>query len=264
MSLRLRHLSDSELEEVQVRIRPGIDLDECPTCSSGRDEDGQYAGGTYKLRGELHDCNCAEQVMLRKHYLLANIPDQYMRLDWFRDFDGSQDAKDAVRMYLDAWEGMKLYGLGMEFGGKGLGVGKTFAATTIGKELVKRKEKVFFLPFNQMLDAFTNKDQVTVDKLKHANVLILDELQIPFSERAFAPISHALESIIRDRTNYNAVTIITTNLTEAELEEHYPRTYSLLSAKQTRVEMTGRDARQEKIGNLNLELAMNGERMPIT
>jgi DNA replication protein DnaC len=202
--------------------------------------------------------------MLRKHYLLANIPDQYMRIDWERDFTGSQEAKDAVRIYLDKWEGMKLYGMGLEFGGKSLGVGKTFAATTIGKELIKRRETVFFLPFNQMVNAFMQKDEVVKAKLESVKVLILDELQIPFSDKGFAPISHALESVIRNRTNYNAITIITTNLSEEELEEHYPRIYSLLSAKQMRVEMTGADARQEWMAKKDLELIMNDERRPIT
>jgi hypothetical protein len=48
---------------------------------------GEYYGreyGTYKLDGEVHPCDCDEQIALRKHYLLANIGDQYMRLNWHK------------------------------------------------------------------------------------------------------------------------------------------------------------------------------------
>lgn len=202
--------------------------------------------------------------MLRKHYLLANIPDQYMRLDWERDFHGSQSAKDGVRLFLDKWPAFKLNGMGVEFAGTAMGVGKTFAATTIGKELIKRKEDVFFIPFNQMLHAMRYEDTDVLERLDNVNVLILDEVQPPPNEQLRSVMANHFESIIRNRTNYNGVTIITTNMTEEALLDEYPRVYSLLSAKQLRIPLEGEDARQGLTSKRNLELIINDEQMPIT
>lgn len=203
--------------------------------------------------------------MLRKHYLLSNIPDQYMRLDWERDFMGDEAAKDTVALYLDKWPSFKLNGMGVEFAGSGLGVGKTFAATTIAKELVKRKEEVFFLPFNQMLHAMRYEDTEILSNLDRVNVLILDEVQPPPNEQLRNVMANHFESIIRNRTNYNGVTILTTNMDEGTCNSEYPRVYSLLKAKRfRRVEMEGNDARQSKIANRDLELILNDEVRPIS
>jgi DNA replication protein DnaC len=202
--------------------------------------------------------------MLRKHYLLANIPDQYMRLDWDRDFAGDSNATDAVTLYLTKWPQFKLNGMGVEFASTGLGVGKTFAATHIGKELVKKREDVFFLPFNQMLHAMRYEDKDILTRLDEVNVLILDEIQPAPNEQLRLIMADRFESIVRNRTNYNGVTIMTTNMTESEVETHYPRVYSLLRAKQLRVEMSGADARRSIIAEQNLELILNNETRPIS
>jgi DNA replication protein DnaC len=187
-----------------------------------------------------------------------------MRLDWNRDFHGDKAAKDGVSVYLDKWPAFKINGMGVEFAGKGLGVGKTFAATTIGRELVKRREDVFFIPFNQMLHAMRYEDTEVLERLDNVNVLILDEVQPPPNEALRSVMANHFESMIRNRTNYNGVTIMTTNMEEDELNTEYPRVYSLLSAKQMRVVLSGNDARQGQTAQKNLELIMNGEVRPIT
>jgi DNA replication protein DnaC len=241
-----------------------MDPDTCPTCLSKADEFGEREWGQYKLDGQWYDCHCEYQISLRKHYLLANIPDQYMRLSWERDFFGDPAAQDAVTLYLSKWSAFKLNGMGIEFAGKELGVGKTFAATTIGKELVKLREDVFFMPFHQMLHAMRYEEQDILDRLENVNVLILDEVLPPPNEALRSVMANHFESMIRNRTNYNGVTIMTTNMTEADMNEEYPRVYSLLSAKQMRVDLNGNDARQGMTGKRNLELIMNGEVRPIT
>lgn len=214
--------------------------------------------------GEEHTCDCESQVMLRKHYLLANIPDQYMRLDWERDFSGDEKAKEAVALYLNKWPAFKQNGMGIEFAGTGLGLGKTFAATTLGKELVKRREDVLFLPFNQMLHAMRYEEDYILSRLDTVNVLILDEIQPPPNAQLAAIMADRFESVIRNRTNYNGVTIMTTNMEETQVQSEYPRVYSLLRAKQIRVELSGKDARQDLVAKQNLELILNGETRPIS
>lgn len=262
--MNLRRLTDEEAQVVARRARlSGIKPDDCPTCLSKLLE-GERENGTYKFMGEEHPCDCESQVILRKHYLLANIPDQYMRLNWYRDFDGSPEAKEAVNLFLDRWPNFKMQGMGIEFSSKELGVGKTFAATTVGKELVKRGEDVYFVEFRQILHLLVDGDKTVEERMNHAHVLILDEVVAPYTDKQANFFADQFETIVRHRTNYNGVTIITTNMTNAEVERWFARAYSLLGAKQLHVDMTGIDKRRSHIAQRNLELAMNGEVAPIT
>lgn len=186
-----------------------------------------------------------------------------MRLDWDKDFYGDPDAKVAVDSYLAKWDGMRQHGIGMEFAGS-LGIGKTFAATTLAKELVKLDESVLFIQFMEVLEAIRYERLDLLDKIKSTKVLILDEIVSPPNEKLTSIFSDHFEHVVRYRTNNNAVTIMTTNLSEQEIENNYARVYSLLQAKQIRVSMTGLDARRGDVGNRNLELALNGEVQPIS
>lgn len=272
--MKLPRLSNAHYEEVEAKASmSGVPLDQCPTCGSKpftvRDEElGEAEGryfGTYRYRGEEHPCDCITQMALRKHYLLANIGDQYMRLNWedYRD----EGVKADVALYLDLWQSFKINGMGMEFGGEALGVGKTFGATYVGKELTKKGERVYFLPFLEIISLYQREDAERDRmnrRLRETTVLILDEVRPPRSDAQQWLFAERFEELIRHRTNFNLPTIIGTNLTEDELDRHYPRAYSLLAAKQTRLELTGQDARQSWIAMENIELAANGEVRPIT
>lgn len=269
--LRLPHLTNSQYEEVAAIARKsGIPLSQCPTCLTKEievDEDNHgWVNGTYRLDGVEHECDCYTQMMLRKHYLLANIGDQYQRLNW-ADFQGTKDAVDAVEMYLGSWQTAKINGMGLEFSSPALGVGKTFAATYVAKELVKKGESVYFTPFNNVVNLYskeaTYRDR-TEQRLADTTVLVLDEVIPAISHAQNQLFASKFEDLIRHRTNFNRPTIMTTNMTPDALHEEYPRTYSLLEAKQIRIEMSGADARQGVRGMRNLELLANEEVEPIT
>lgn len=272
--MKLPRLTNTQFEEVEVKAAmSGVPLDQCPTCGSKPfkirdDELGEAEGryhGIYAYRGEEHPCDCEVQMQLRKHYLLANIGDQYMRLNW-ADYR-NQDVKDKVALYLDRWPSFKINGMGMEFGGEALGVGKTFGATYVGKELIKKGERVFFLPFLEIISLYQREDAERDRmnrRLRETTVLILDEVRPPRSDAQAWLFAERFEELIRHRTNFNLPTIIGTNLTADELDHYYPRTYSLLAAKQLRLELTGQDARQSWIAMENIDLAANGEVRPIT
>lgn len=239
--------------------RTSASIDTCPTCGAELIE-GEYESGTYRLRGETYKCDCEEQVMLYKHYLLADIPLQYMRLDWRKDYRGDLNLD---QIYLDKWKVIRASGMGLEFGSKQQGVGKTFAATHIGKELVKRRVPVLFMPFTNVIDTLESGSE-DEDAIRETEVLILDEVVPPRTVKSSSLFSNRFEAVIRHRTNWNLPTIMTTNMTEAELQETYARTYSLLSAKQVRIDMTGEDARRSFIGTENLDIIVNDEIRPIS
>lgn len=167
-------------------------------------------------------------------------------------------------MFLEKWEGFDSNGVGIEFCGKDLGTGKTFAATHIGKELVKRNVGVYFISFRDLISVFYNNDTDFIARLKNSPVLILDEVGKFSTSRQENLYTELFEDLIRHRTNWNAITIMTTNIEEDLMRELYPRVYSLIEGKQLRVTLEGEDARMAKVGMENVELAANLEIRPLT
>lgn len=269
--LTLRTLTDQEYNQVERLSRmSSVSMDVCPTCGARETEIPGSGGvkefktGSYRYRGLTYPCDCHAQMALRARYLLANIGDQYMRLDW-KDFDGTEDAQYWVATYLQKWQSFKLNGMGLEFGGPDIGTGKTFAATTVGKELVKLGQRVYFIPFIEMVDAFQSDNGKEIERrMRETTFLILDEILPPVSERQRDFYETKLEALVRYRTNFNLPIISTTNLPEENLSVAYPRTYSLLQAKQIRVDMSGTDRRMGQIRLENIELAQHDEVRPIT
>lgn len=264
--LSLPPLSDGDYDRLSLSV--SIPLDECPTCRAKKIEVAPHIygweNGTYTLDGIEYDCDCDTQILLRKHYLKANIGDQYQRLNW-DDYDGDDNLKKNVALYLDKWEGMRMLGMGLTLKGP-LGSGKTFAATHVGKELVKRGIDVYFISFDDVISAYQKSNAEEIDrKLRQTGFLILDEL-IPHTSGAQSSyFQREFESVIRHRTNFNLPTIITTNMSEDDLLEKYPRSYSLLAAKQLPIDVAQiTDARREKIGQRNLRLVTTDEMAPIT
>lgn len=267
--MKLPRLTNQQFEAAERLAKmSGVPLDQCPTCLSKEREVDEGVrvrwSDTYRYRGETHDCDCETQIALRKHYLLAGIGDQYQRLNW-NDYRRSDEVRDWVARFLDKWDSFKINGMGVEFSSPRLGVGKTFGATHIAKELIKRGEAVFFIPFLELISLYDRPDRDEVEhRLKTSTVLILDEVVPPRTEAQGGFFGSKFEELIRHRTNYNLVTIMTTNLEPADLRRHYPRTYSLLEAKQCRIEMVGEDARQGDLAAENLELVITEEVRPIT
>lgn len=189
-----------------------------------------------------------------------------MRLDE-EDYFGDPSAWDATTDFLENWENFRVYGLGLGYYSKTQGTGKTFLATRVARELVKRGESVYYINFRDIMSLYEmpyEERAAQEDRLKHNTLLILDEVVGPVSAAQHSLFASKFEELVRYRTNYGRVTILTTNLEPDELDEHYERTYSLLAAKQKHIGISGNDARREGIWDLNTLLAENGQRRPIT
>jgi DNA replication protein DnaC len=267
LSQSLPPLSDEEYDELSRSVKTSIPLDECPTCRARRIEVAPHVhgwiNGTYKFKGQTFPCDCAQQMNLRKHYLRAGIGDQYMRLDW-ADYDGDDDLTETVALYLDKWENFRIMGMGLTLRGP-QGSGKTFAATHIGKELIKRGMDVHFTSFNRVVGAYAKPNAEAIErKLQQTGLLILDELTPADSGPQAYLFARRFEELIRQRTDFNLPTIITTNLSDSDLLEEYQRAYSLLAAKQISLAIEQDDARRLKVAKLNLQRVGKGETPPIT
>lgn len=240
--MKLKTLSDAQLLRLSSNpdfIRAG---GKCPTCRGT---------GKYKFEGEEHVCpenefGQHEQDLLFKEYCLHNVPLEFQQLDW--DAFPYSDRKAEFDNYVDNFETIRFSGIGWEIYGAQKGVGKTFGATGILKELVKAGFDGWFAVFadvknyHELTDGF--RRDYLVGKLRNSEILVLDEVLQPYgSEKQRYFYEDKLEEIIRHRTTHNLPTIITTNMVEEEMYEFFPRVYSLFSAKQQRVELTGDDFR---------------------
>lgn len=267
----LPRMNNLQFEEVDTRFRRGLHKGKCPTCGSKPEEIApgiyDWGMGSYKMEGESIECDCRQQIDLYLHYLLANIPEEYMRLteeDYFGDWEAWKDTTE----FIEKWECYKTRGLGIGLHSKVQGTGKTFLATRVARALVQRGESVYYTDFRDIVGLWSLPYDIRSEKEKRLNdstLLVLDEIAKPVSGAQQDHFGSHLESLIRHRTNYGMATIMTTNLEPDELDEFYPRTFSLLEAKQKHITIKKTtDARREGIWDINTYLAENGERRPIT
>jgi DNA replication protein DnaC len=264
-------MTNSQYEYVVQQARErNIDLDTCPTCRQHREEIGPgvwvWEESTYRLYGETLPCGCESQDALRRHYLLAGIPKSYWTLG-VDDFWGDPVALEATQDYLSNWVDHKWIGMGMEFYSPRMGVGKTMLATIIAKSLIIGGEKVYFTSFRdavRLYDLPYEAREAKVARLRNTPVLILDEVGLSMSDAQRAYYATELEDLIRFRTSGSSVTIMTTNLTPDQLNDEYPRCFSLLEAKQCRVCVNGSDARVDGAKKMvDIELIRNHEARPL-
>lgn len=255
--LRLRKINDDEYSRAEKLAKAeGIPLETCPTCGS-KHIDGEWEGdGIYRYQGEWHECDCDTQYTLRKNYLLAGIPGQYRWLNFERDFRDA-DVKVAIGNYIDKWDHYSRYGIGLLFSSSTLGTGKTFAATHVGKELIKRKKHVVYTRFEDMIQTAEDRPN-----LEDAHCLIVDEVTPPVTLKAASFYANIFESVLRYRNHASKATIVSTNMTVDDWATHYPRLASLYLPMTISVPMPGDDFRQYNFGNIALELASNGEVAP--
>ncbi len=85
----------------------------------------------------------------------------------------------------------------------------------------------------------------------------------PVSEPQKNYFASRFEDLIRHRTNFNKVTIYTTNMEPDVLDRLFPRAYSLLSSNSQPITVNGSDVRRESIWDIDFELLKNGEVRPL-
>lgn len=255
-NLRQRKIDDTTYDRITTLYPVAVS---CPTCG-GR--------GKYNLDLLPNECDCEVQKLLQKHYFAANIGREYHDI-CLKDFSGS-DTNSVVPVtqeYISNFENNFHYGLGLTFSGP-VGTGKTFAMTCVLKELIKQGVDVYFITFEELINVWgkswhdDDAKRLLEQRLKTASVLGLDELRTdPRNAGGF--LANGLDSVIRHRTSNLLPTLVTTNMNrEAELDQ-FGKVYSLLSAKNTRVETHGHDRRMREVRNRNFELNQRGERRPI-
>lgn len=243
------------------RIQKNFPLKEsCPTCDDKK---------VYVLAGQEYPCDCATQRLLQRHYFDANIGREYhdICLEHFYAGPNRDLVVPVVEEYLENFDDNFHYGLGLSFSGP-LGTGKTFAMTCVLKELVKRGHKVYTITFDELIltwgDAWKDEEskRLLYTKLKGAEVLGLDELKSdPRNKTGF--LAGGLDNVIRHRTSNLLPTLVTSNMSPKQEEHEFGKAFSLLSARNHRIMLSGADERGGPVRTQIRKLAGAHERRPI-
>lgn len=271
---KLRILQDHEVAQLAID-NPGVKwnpLKWCPTCRrSDVDDDGN---AFYRRNGKRVPCDCAEQMMLFKHYTLAGIGKGYHRLDW-RDYVRSEQVREQVLGYVDNHVEFVDRGLGILFIGP-IGTGKTMLANLALKELVKLGYKCHATSAGESTSNMTATWRSVDDKRRfediyvRSEVLLLDDLgrDLVNDRTGVVKEEHKfkegiLDAILRKRVQYGRPTFITTNLTMERLLEGYGQAvHSLLQERSIPLEVKGKDFRPVVVEQ-ELEEGLRGEQRPI-
>lgn len=256
-NLQHRKFDDTTFTRIQDDYPVAIT---CPTCDDTK---------KYVLRDVEYDCDCQMQKLLQKHYFAANIGREYHDICAYKDFEGPD--KDVVlpviQEYLAKFDDNLHYGIGLSFSGP-LGTGKTFAMTSVLKELIQDGRNVYFINFNQMIEIWgsswhDDKAKKTLqDKLKRAQVLGIDEVTSD-KRNLTGFLASGFDAVIRHRTSNLLPTLITTNMSKNTERAEFSKVYSLLSARNIRIDFTGYDRRQSDVRQNIFTLRNASERRPI-
>lgn len=222
--------------------------------------------GSYTFRDETHPCDCAQQLALTRHYLVANIGPLYHRLDWI-DYRGAEGAMKHAAAWIERRERNLEIGRGLLFRGE-FGRGKTMLAALIAKEMVKLGVPTFFVTFAEMIEMYTRGwgDDASRDRFERkvtaTKVLVLDDLGKELTRKNNLPQS-TFDAVLRQRVVELKPTILTTNLTVPALRNGYGGAImSLLVERSNLVDVEGGDWRKNVQDREDAE-ADRGWRRPV-
>lgn len=240
-------LTDEQFERL-IRNFPYPKDEGCPTCGNAK---------RYRLNGEEHDCNCGKERSSARSYYAANIPRRFHSIDGtffepeYRKLNAG--VVEVVDNYLTKFRYNYHYGLGLCFYGP-LGTGKTLLATHLLKQLIKVGYSGYFIQFADLFHAWAaswkddeSKEEVEMF-MKRAQVLVLDDITTDARNKE-GFLQAGLEAIMRHRYNNNLPTILTTNMRESEIQNEFPRPYSLISGLTKWLTMEGADFRPVSLEN---------------
>lgn len=230
--LKRSHISEGDFEPQYT----------CPDCN-----DSGYSGG--------YLCKCAKKLAKQYEYDRLN---RYMPLDnsTFDKFDLSYyNGKDCdamaqtLRFCTDYATGFSTDATGLLFYGK-TGLGKTHLSLAIANEVLEAGFGVMYASAQNFLERierehFGRSEGNTMDLITECDLLIIDDLGAEF-QTAFTV--SAVYNIINSRILNGLPTIISTNLSPAEINKIYgERVMSRILGSFRRFEFSGTDIRQQRM-----------------
>ena len=212
----------------------------CPLC-----RDTGFVDGREK-------CQCLKQKIAQSLYehsglaeLLATENFEHLSREYYSGEDlvnfekNYQHALNFINNFGSDYRNLYFYGT--------VGTGKSFLSCCIAKELMDQGYQVIYYSANQLFDKFASyrfrQDMIRdwEDTIFHCDLLILDDLA---TETPGDYVKSKLFSLLNDRYVAQLPTIISSNVTLNELDEHYSeRIFSRIISHYDLLKFTGPDIR---------------------
>ncbi len=218
----------------------------CSNCSDTGFHDGKRCGCLNDLAGRL-----AVQELNESSPLKLSTFDTF-RLDYYSGVQTSDDP-DCYRTMSESLRYCRTYAAGFSrhsrnifFTGK-TGLGKTHLSLAIAEKLLSSNWNVVYGSTINLMDRiedehFGRSEGDTMNTLLSADLLILDDLGTEYDKQF---CTSTVYNIINSRLSSGIPTIISTNLTLAEMERRYePRIVSRILSGYDILKFSGNDVRQ--------------------
>lgn len=207
-------------------------------------------------------CDCMRRALILAGYESSGIATlmQTQRfdtfsLDYYRDsektYEGMKRIYDVMQQFAQSFSTNTQMNLAL-FGGTGLG--KTHLSTAVAKTVIDRGFDVLYISAVGMLASFErerfgttsiSKEDVDTSRFYDCDLLIVDDLGSEVSNQFTVS---AIYNVINIRLNKKKPTIISTNLTPAELRTRYwDRIASRIFGEYTPLIFEGTDVRMQKL-----------------
>lgn len=197
-----------------------------------------------------YDCVCEDQYLLHRYLLHCGVMRNYQTLGWQDCTHISGGTLGEISKYLDNRERYVDAGIGMTISGK-QGNGKSMLAFLLLKRLIAEGMDCYATTFSDMIDNFAggwqDRDQSRWfnSTVRNAGVLYVDDLGRERNRGIKSVGENMLETVVRSRVACSLPTILTTNLTQDDIEKGYGgHTMSLLSGCSISIEVVGPDRRR--------------------
>lgn len=223
----VRPLTSAESDRLvgKQAIHGPIDL-WCPTC---------FGAKTFRWWNDMsipltqrdpvqYDCPCYEQFLLWRWFGYHGV-ERYGRTFWGDAFAVPKPIMDKVEDYLSDMDWYSQRGHGLYLHGL-TGNGKTLLASLVLRRYMEKGYTGFFATWDTMLDQYTSgwrdeEERAWFDQtVRAAQVLVIDDLGKENANRGEVGRA-ALDSVIRGRVQGGRVTILTTNLNDADFTKLY-------------------------------------------
>lgn len=234
----------------------------CGTCGQPKEVRMAMDGKGTQLLPISCDCQKAKEAADWEKKELADFLDKLRKM-WVEDHiaaprrpvtladdDHRDEAVSKVcRRYVENWPKVSEEGLGILFSGP-VGVGKSYLAAAIAGELVRQRVPTAIISLPRLLTVLTDSKerQAAIDRLQRYKLLVLDDLGV---ERDTAFAAECVFNVVDSRYEARLPTIITTNMTAAEMEApvnmQNARIYSRIGEMcPVRLTVSGGDRRKEE------------------